>query len=99
MADPRPATGVIVTGGASGIGAACAEVLAAEGRPVAIWDLRGAPEAAEGIAARTGAPVVGFEVDVCDAQQIDEATQRSREALDVIGGLVHAAGIAAQTPL
>ena len=34
--------GVIVTGAASGIGRACAEELAAEGRRVALWDI--APE-------------------------------------------------------
>src|SRR4051812_47015144 len=35
-------TGVIVTGGASGIGRASAHALAAAGRPVALWDLDGA---------------------------------------------------------
>ena len=35
-------TGVVVTGGASGIGKACAEYLAEVGRPVAVWDLNGA---------------------------------------------------------
>ena len=35
-------TGVIVTGGASGIGRASAHALAASGRPVALWDLDGA---------------------------------------------------------
>ena len=39
--DHSPRTGVIVTGGASGIGRACAVALAEVGRPVAIWDLDG----------------------------------------------------------
>ncbi|MGT2510876.1 hypothetical protein [Cupriavidus basilensis] len=35
-----PASAVVVTGGASGIGEACAAALAAVGRPVAIWDIQ-----------------------------------------------------------
>jgi len=34
-----PSSAVVVTGGVSGIGLACAEALASVGRPVAIWDL------------------------------------------------------------
>ncbi|MCH2185125.1 3-oxoacyl-ACP reductase, partial [Myxococcota bacterium] len=36
-----PTTGVIVTGGGSGIGLASARALAEVGRPVALWDLDG----------------------------------------------------------
>src|SRR5271167_594231 len=44
----RPQTAVVVTGGASGIGRACALVLAEVGRAVAVWDrdLDGAVEVA-----------------------------------------------------
>ena len=42
-----PNTGVIITGGASGIGRASAELLAEVGRPVALWDING--DAAEKI--------------------------------------------------
>ena len=34
-----PTSGVVITGGASGIGLATAHAVAEVGRPVAIWDL------------------------------------------------------------
>jgi len=37
-----PATAVVITGGASGIGLAAAHALAAVGRPVALWDINAA---------------------------------------------------------
>jgi NAD(P)-dependent dehydrogenase (short-subunit alcohol dehydrogenase family) len=48
-----PGTGVIVTGGASGIGLACARALAEVGRPVALWDVDAA--AAQSAAGALGA--------------------------------------------
>jgi NAD(P)-dependent dehydrogenase (short-subunit alcohol dehydrogenase family) len=99
MTEPAPPSGVVVTGGASGIGAACAELLAGDGRPVAVWDVRGAPAAAEAIAERTGVTVVGLEVDVCDEPAVAGAVAATREALGAVGGLVHAAGVAGSTPL
>lgn len=51
--DYSPGTGVIVTGGASGIGLACAYALAEAGRPVALWDVAG--EAARSVFGRLGA--------------------------------------------
>lgn len=96
-----PATSVIVTGGASGIGLACAEALAAVGRPVAIWDLSAEKSAvaAERIAETTGVPVIGLGVDVSSNRAIDEALQDTRRRLPPIGGLVHAAGVVIQAPL
>ena len=43
----QPTSGVVITGGASGIGLATADVVAEVGRPAAIWDLH--PERATGL--------------------------------------------------
>jgi NAD(P)-dependent dehydrogenase (short-subunit alcohol dehydrogenase family) len=89
-----PTTGVIVTGGASGIGLASARALAAVGRPVALWDLQADKAEAEAaaIAATYGVATIGLAVDVCDTAAIGAALAASRTALGTIGGLVHAAG-------
>ncbi|GAA2892060.1 SDR family oxidoreductase [Streptosporangium fragile] len=89
-------TGVIVTGGASGIGRACALALAETGRPVAIWDRdeTGAKETASFVA-MNGASSVAVTLDVTDSSAYPAAIAASRDVLGSIGGLVHAAGIAA----
>lgn len=94
-----PHTGVIITGGASGIGLACANSLADAGRSVAIWDINagGAASAASDIVARYGVAAVGLNVDLRDPQAIAPAVQATRGVLGPIGGLVHAAGTAVQT--
>ncbi|MCB1846235.1 MAG: SDR family oxidoreductase [Halieaceae bacterium] len=91
-----PQTPVVVTGGASGIGMACARVLAAAGRPVAIWDLdeSGSRAVADEVAATAGVAAIGLGVDVSDLEQIPAAVARSRDLLGKLGGLVHAAGTA-----
>lgn len=94
-------TGVIVTGGASGIGRASAHALAAAGRPVALWDLDGAKaeyEATE-ITARHGVASLGLGLDVRDTDRFAEAIERSRSALGTLGGLVHAAGNTGTGPI
>lgn len=92
---PSPTTGVVVTGGGSGIGAACAQALAAVGRPVACWDLDG--EAAQAVAAslasQWGVAAIGVAVDVTAGAAFGPAIDTTRSALGSIGGLVHAAGI------
>ena len=80
-------SGVIVTGGASGIGRACAEVLVAEGRHVALWDM--AP-AVQQVAADLGMPAAV--VDVSDDNALADAVAATGSALDGVDGLVHAAG-------
>ncbi|GGV36002.1 oxidoreductase [Actinomadura cremea] len=87
-------TAVVVTGGASGIGAACARALAEHGRPVALWDRADAGGVARGIGADTGTAAFSAVVDVTDTAAFPAALDASREALGPIGGLVHAAGIA-----
>jgi NAD(P)-dependent dehydrogenase (short-subunit alcohol dehydrogenase family) len=89
-----PQTGVVITGGASGIGLACARKLAAIGRPVALWDINGAKanDAATQISYEFGVASIGIGVDVRDLAAMDAAVIASRNALGSIGGLIHAAG-------
>lgn len=90
-----PGTAVIVTGGASGIGLASAQALAAVGRGVALWDIDAAKAEAEAsaIADRFGVKALAVGVDLSDLAAYPAAIAASRAALGPIGGLVHAAGI------
>jgi NAD(P)-dependent dehydrogenase (short-subunit alcohol dehydrogenase family) len=87
-------SGVIVTGGASGIGLASAGALLAEGRKVCLWDLQ--PLVAES-AARLGVPY--SRLDVTDEGAVAEAVDASAAAMDGIDGLVHAAGVVRVEPI
>ncbi len=91
----RPTSGVLITGGASGIGLATANAVAEVGRPVAIWDLHAdrAKEAAEAVAAAHGVATVGMAVDVRDTDSLADAGDEAVAAIGTIGGLVHAAGV------
>jgi NAD(P)-dependent dehydrogenase (short-subunit alcohol dehydrogenase family) len=84
----------VITGGASGIGLAAAQALAAVGRPVALWDINAAAaaDAAEAIKKAYDVPVVAVTVDLRNPQAILPAVIEARRALRRIGGLVHAAG-------
>ncbi|MCQ4128238.1 SDR family oxidoreductase [Rhodococcus erythropolis] len=88
-------TGVIITGGASGIGLATARALAQVGRPVALWDINEAKATSEAglIAAEFEVAAVGVGVDLSDPNLYTAALNTTRAALSTIGGLVHAAGI------
>lgn len=90
-----PSTGVIVTGGAAGIGLASAQALAAVGRPVALWDIDGsqALAMADAISAQYGVAAIGIAVDMRQIDAFADAIKQTRAALRNIGGLVHAAGI------
>jgi 2-dehydro-3-deoxy-L-rhamnonate dehydrogenase (NAD+) len=83
----------IVTGGASGIGLAVAERLAAEGARVAIWDrdLAGAEAAAAAVGG------LALALDVTDWPAVESATERTRADLGGIDVLVCSAGIAGPT--
>jgi NAD(P)-dependent dehydrogenase (short-subunit alcohol dehydrogenase family) len=83
---------VVVTGGASGIGRACAAALLAEGRPVALLDRDPAVTAA-----LDGAWAAA--VDVTDPGALAAAVAAARDALGPIGGLVHAAGVVQTSPI
>lgn len=95
-----PSSGVVVTGGASGIGLASARALAAVGRPVAVWDVDAARAQAAAAAigaecARDGVPAlaIGLGVDVRRPEAIVAAAEATRQRLPAIGGIVHSAGI------
>ncbi len=94
-----PATGVVITGGASGIGLAAAHALAAVGRPVALWDINaaGVQAAAAAIAREYGVSAIGQVVDLRDPQAVAPAALATRAALGPVGGIVHCAGTAVQT--
>jgi NAD(P)-dependent dehydrogenase (short-subunit alcohol dehydrogenase family) len=90
----KPATGVVVSGGGSGIGRACCLALAEVGRPVAAWDVNG--DGADETAARCrehGVTATSATVDVTDAAAVATARDATAAAVGSIGGLVHAAGI------
>lgn len=89
-----PAAAVVITGGASGIGLSAARALAAVGRPVALWDINeeGAIEEAAKLAADYGVAAVGLKVDLINPEAYAPAAKATREAVGVVGGIVHSAG-------
>ncbi len=90
-----PATPVaVVTGGASGIGAACAERLAESGWRVVVADIAGDPGSA--VARRVGGEYV--HMDVGDAAGVEEAATAIEGHIGPVTGLVTCAGVI-QRPL
>src|ERR1700716_1173920 len=85
---------VVVTGGASGIGRACALGFAAEGAHVAIWDLaETAAKEAQAISAQHPVRALGLAADVTDEQAVNDAAARTITQLATIDHVVHAAAI------
>ena len=79
----------VITGGASGIGRACAELLAEQGATVAVADVdaSNAIKVAEGLGGR------GYALDVSVAVDVDAVARRIEEELGPVRMLVNAAGI------
>ncbi len=94
MAETHSNSTAIVTGGASGIGAAAARRLAGRGVHVIVADQNG--EAAADIAETLGATALAFELDVADELAV-ERLFASLDALPPVTTLVNAAGIGSTT--
>jgi 2-hydroxycyclohexanecarboxyl-CoA dehydrogenase len=73
----------VVTGGASGIGLACARGLAREGCRVAVWDL----------SASVDEDLLSQIVDVSNFTAVEAAVKETEAALGPIAHLIHAAAI------
>ena len=89
-----PTSAVVVTGGASGIGRACANALAEVGRAIAVWDVQGdtSEVVAEEVRTAHGVAAVGLGIDVTQPGLLDDGAASAVDALGPVGGLVHAAG-------
>ena len=88
----------VVTGGASGIGLACAHALARSGAAVCLWDLNAASlEAAAAELQQYGKPTRTGIVDVSDSDQVGGGMEEVAEALDRVDIVVANAGIGGES--
>lgn len=76
----------VVTGGASGIGLACARGLAREGCRIALWDVSAEVK-------DFGSASLGVVVDVSVLRAVEAAVRETETALGPISHLVHAAAV------
>jgi len=89
----------VVTGGASGIGLAVSERLAADGMAVAVFDRDGeAAQDAAGKIAAGGGRALGLAVDVTDREQIEAGVAHVRQQFGPATVLVNNAGVHAVDP-
>lgn len=86
----------LVTGGASGIGAAIVEAFVAQGAQVVVLDLDAS--SAQGAAEHRGA-AGGVGADVCDEAAVVAAVGAAEEQVGPIDVLVNSAGLLTQCPL
>ena len=85
---------VVVTGGASGIGAACAQVLSTDGYFVVVADIN--LDLAKQVAKRVGG--VAQYLDVAELESVESAAKTIEKDLGPVYGLINSAGIL-QKPL
>ena len=82
----------VITGGAQGLGFACAERIKASGARVSLWDM----DVAELARARAalGDDVMTLELDITDLSAVEKAAADTAAALGPITVLVNSAGVA-----
>ena len=84
----------VITGGASGIGLACATQLAGEGCSLAIWDVSSkGSDAAQMLHDTYGIPAVAVSVDISQLTSVEAAVARTESELGPIDIAVHAAAV------
>ena len=82
----------VVTGGASGIGWACARMFAREGCHVSIWDRsEGTGDIAAALFGETASRSHGIVVDISDPVAVETALRETETVLGPVSHLVHAA--------
>lgn len=84
---------IVVSGGASGIGAAVSTRLAAEGARIIIADLNGGQAKAKAAAIEAaGNRAVGMDCDISEPEQCEALAQKSAARFGQLDGLVNCAG-------
>ncbi len=81
----------VITGSASGLGAATAEHLVAQGAAVVLLDIN--QPAVEAAAERLGNKALGLACDICDAKQVQQALDTAVKQFGALHGLINCAGI------
>ena len=90
----------VVTGGASGIGRAVAEVLASAGARVVVGDLNAAGAKETAVAIREGGgEAVAHEVDVSQREQVGALVERATTEWGGLDVLCNVAGVPGDGPL
>src|SRR5579871_1734595 len=82
----------LISGGASGLGAACARLLAGSGGNVVIADVN--RQDGEALAAALGARARFAQTDVIDEAAVQAAVDLAREAFGGVQGCINCAGVA-----
>jgi NAD(P)-dependent dehydrogenase (short-subunit alcohol dehydrogenase family) len=88
-----PGCTVIVTGGSSGLGAACAQKLVALGGRVIIADLNA--EAGERLAQELGSAAAFYRCDVSSTESVQSAINLGRDRFGSLQGVINCAGVLA----
>ncbi|HKM38319.1 MAG TPA: 3-hydroxyacyl-CoA dehydrogenase [Thiopseudomonas sp.] len=81
----------VITGGASGLGAATARHLVAQGAGVVLLDINQHAVVAQ--AEQLGERALGIACDICDSQQVQHALDAATAHFGALHGLINCAGI------